>query len=146
MNGPMSITDLFSNNDDSDCDLAEYVENLDSKFLQNYEIQLLKFNENINLNIRQFSWHQTNANQVWPGAFRLANHITDHSEKYVGCKILELGAATGALAIFLNMLNNTSPQKYDIITSDIDDGGIVENNIEFNCNLNSKWILYTCNL
>jgi predicted nicotinamide N-methyase len=43
-----------------------------------------------------------------------------------GTKILELGAATGALAVYLTL------KGFEVITSDIDDGGEVEDNIKFN--------------
>ena len=46
--------------------------------------------------------------------------------------VLELGAATGALAMFLS----TPPRSFQVITSDIDDGGDVEANISHNFKLN----------
>lgn len=61
------------------------------------------------LAIRQYSWHRANANQVWPGTFVLAEFLRDNRSKYqcsdshASC-ILELGAATGALAIYLRKI------------------------------------------
>ena len=57
------------------------------------------------LQVRQFLWHEANANQVWPGAFTLAEYMTeaDSLERYKDGIILELGAATGALAAYLTM-------------------------------------------
>jgi phospholipid N-methyltransferase len=70
------------------------------------------------LEIRQFSWHQANANQVWPGTLNLADYMVQHIDKFRDTNVLELGAATGALSIFLQM----APQNLSIVTSDIDDG------------------------
>jgi predicted nicotinamide N-methyase len=81
---------------------------------------------------RQFSWHEANANKVWPGSFSLADFISKNLDRYRGGRILELGSATGAWAIFL-----ASPaQNLPVVTSDIDDGGDVENNIKYNFQLN----------
>jgi predicted nicotinamide N-methyase len=86
------------------------------------------------LKVRQFSWHMANANKVWPGTFALAMYIEENRGKYSSGPILELGAATGALAIFLS----APPRSFDVTTSDIDDGGDVEANIAHNFALNSK--------
>lgn len=96
-----------------------------------YEVQELDI-AGTKLQIRQFSWHEANANKVWPGTFTLAEYIVEHLDTYRTGALLELGAATGALALFLRL-----PQ-YDlnIITSDIDDGGAVRENIEHNFALN----------
>lgn len=45
-----------------------------------------------------------NANKVWPGTFILADFMSKHEGRYKGKgRILELGAATGALSIFLRL-------------------------------------------
>ena len=59
-----------------------------------------------------------------------------------GGKILELGSATGFLAIFIAMKilkasSSSSSSSSSIVTSDIDDGGIVEHNIKYNFQLNN---------
>jgi hypothetical protein len=100
---------------------------------------------NISLSINQFSFHVANANQIWPGTFNLAyflarnRHVLVHnlsvSENSENLKILELGAATGALSLFLKKLDSTLFN--NIITSDIDDGGQIEENIKRNFELNS---------
>eukprot|EP00599_Poterioochromonas_sp_BG-1_P008068 CAMPEP_0173145698 /NCGR_PEP_ID=MMETSP1105-20130129/8036_1 /TAXON_ID=2985 /ORGANISM="Ochromonas sp., Strain BG-1" /LENGTH=66 /DNA_ID=CAMNT_0014059725 /DNA_START=104 /DNA_END=301 /DNA_ORIENTATION=+ len=53
--------------------------------------------------------------------------------RYETGKCLELGAATGALSLALMKTG-----KFDIITSDIDDGGIVEENIHWNYHHNGS--------
>ena len=56
----------------------------------------------------------------------------EHLDVYRAGTLLELGAATGALALFLRQ-----PQyNLSIVTSDIDDGGSVRENIEYNFSLN----------
>ena len=138
MNGPISLGDIFGNAD-SDNENDNEISSDPNEFKQKYEIQKIKILDKI-LTIRQFSWHQTNANQVWPGTFRLAEYIINHSERYnpvpssSSCpfKVLELGAATGALSIFLK----TSPYCMDMITSDIDDGGEIFDNIVYNYKIN----------
>lgn len=138
MNAPISLSDIFG-------DVDSYNENdrsLDpNEFKQKYEIQEIKVLDKI-LNIRQFSWHQTNANQVWPGTFRLAEYIINNAGRYnpasssSSCpfKVLELGAATGALSIFLK----SPPYCMDMITSDIDDGGEIFENIIYNYKINGS--------
>jgi hypothetical protein len=51
--------------------------------------------------VRQHAWHQSNANKVWPGTFVLAEFLKNNIERYSSGTILELGSATGALAVFL---------------------------------------------
>jgi len=71
--------------------------------------------------------------QVWPGALKLADYIRlNRLERFREGNILELGAATGALAIYLS----SHPQCLSVYTSDIDDGGDVESNILHNFQLN----------
>ena len=111
---PMSLGGLFA---DSDSDAEE--------FEQNYEEQEVTMIDTP-LTIRQYSWHMANANKIWPGAFALAGYIAEHAEHFTG-RILELGAATGALSIYLKM-----KYAFNMVTSDIDDGGDVETNVKFN--------------
>jgi hypothetical protein len=152
MNGPMSLGDLFGGHDNDDADGENgnsdtTPSNRDNEFKQNYELQNITILDKT-IKIRQFSWHQTNANQVWPGTFRLAEYIINNSNKYSPdydesnqsstFKILELGAATGALSIYLKL----SSTRFDMITSDIDDGGEVFENLCFNYKLNGKLVIY----
>ena len=108
---------------------------------QIYEVSSLQFGDR-HLRIRQFAYHRANGNQVWPGAFTLSSFLTASPllEKLQGCDeattccILELGAATGALSIFLS----APPFNLKLHTSDIDDGGEVESNIAHNFELNGQ--------
>ena len=81
---------------------------------------------------RQFAWHKANGNKVWPGTFNLAEYIDQHIEYYRSGPILELGAATGALSMYLS----SDPHNFDICTSDIEDNGEVQENIAHNFALN----------
>jgi predicted nicotinamide N-methyase len=117
---PQSLGSFFADSSDEE-----------QEFEQLYEEQNIKIGSQ-DLVIRQFCWHQANANKVWPGTFNLAKFITQHEEHYSHGRILELGAATGALSIYLIKQCDL----YDIVTSDIDDGGDVQENILFNFNRN----------
>ncbi len=94
---PISLNGLFFNPDDSDN------ESNDNEFDNSYENQLLLI-DGTSLSIRQNAWHKTNANKVWPGTFLLAEFLRQRSDRYNSCTVLELGSATGALAIFLRAL------------------------------------------
>ncbi|KAK6125971.1 hypothetical protein DH2020_040279 [Rehmannia glutinosa] len=80
--------------------------------------------------IREFSFHQLNANLLWPGTFAFAEWLVEHRSWIEGRRILELGSGTGALAIFLK-----NSFQLDITTSDYDDAEI-EENIAHNCRIN----------
>lgn len=77
---------------------------------------------------------------MWPGTFNLAEFIEDNLCTYNTGRILELGAATGALSMYMM----SKPRSLDVVTSDIDDGGEVENNIEYNFGLNGISVLLQC--
>ncbi|XVE62044.1 hypothetical protein DITRI_Ditri06bG0087400 [Diplodiscus trichospermus] len=80
--------------------------------------------------IREFSFHQLNANLLWPGTFTFAEWLVQHQSWVGGRRCLELGSGTGALAIFLRKSFNL-----DITTSDYGDQEI-EENIVHNCQAN----------
>ncbi|KAL8504809.1 hypothetical protein ACS0TY_016122 [Phlomoides rotata] len=80
--------------------------------------------------IREFSFHQLNANLLWPGTFAFAEWLVQHRTWIEGRRVLELGSGTGALAIFLR-----KSFQLDITTSDYDDAEI-EENIAHNCQIN----------
>ncbi|WRX23510.1 Lysine methyltransferase - like 8 [Theobroma cacao] len=80
--------------------------------------------------IREFSFHQLNANLLWPGTFAFSEWLVQHQSWINGRRCLELGSGTGALAIFLRKSFNL-----DITTSDYDDREI-EENIAHNCQAN----------
>ena len=64
----------------------------------------------------------------------MAEFIEENLDIYNTGKILELGAATGALSMYMM----SGSRSLDVVTSDIDDGGEVENNIEHNFVLNGE--------
>ncbi|GAB2272452.1 hypothetical protein Dimus_007278 [Dionaea muscipula] len=82
------------------------------------------------LRIREFSFHQHNANLLWPGTFAFAEWLVQHKSWIEGRRVIELGSGTGALAIFLS-----KSLQLDITTSDFDDQEI-EENIAYNCKIN----------
>lgn len=94
---PISLIGLFGCDDGDDAD-EKCVDGIDG-YVNNYENQLVTINT-IVLTIRQYSFHRTNANQVWPGTFVLADFISQRQDRYFchghdTCTVLELGAATG---------------------------------------------------
>ncbi|KNA15251.1 hypothetical protein SOVF_099790 [Spinacia oleracea] len=80
--------------------------------------------------VREFAFHQLNANLLWPGTFAFAEWLVQHQSWIGGRHVIELGSGTGALAIFLKKLLHI-----DITTSDYDDQEI-EDNIAYNCKIN----------
>ncbi|MED6210937.1 hypothetical protein PIB30_068841 [Stylosanthes scabra] len=80
--------------------------------------------------VREFSFHQLNANLLWPGTFAFAEWLVQNRSCIEGRRAIELGSGTGALAIFLRKVYNL-----DITTSDYDDQEI-EDNIAHNCRAN----------
>lgn len=84
----------------------------------------------ITLQIREFAFHQVNANLLWPGTLLFAKWLVEHDSLLKGRQIIELGSGTGALAIYLKKM-----YAMDITTSDFDDE-VVEENILHNCKAN----------
>lgn len=80
--------------------------------------------------VREFSFHQLNANLLWPGTFAFSEWLAQHSSLIQGRRVIELGSGTGALAIFLHKAFHL-----EITTSDYDDCDI-EENIAYNCQVN----------
>jgi methylase of polypeptide subunit release factors len=124
IDAPQSLSGLFQDDSDNENEKS---------FEQTYEEQSVQI-ASTSLIIRQYVWHMANANKVWPGTFNLGEFLEINLAKYAHCNILELGAATGALSIFLKTL---APE-ISLITSDIDDGGEVESNISYNFRRNGK--------
>lgn len=114
-----SPSSLFGESDDE--------ENKDAH--QNFVDRKHQF-PSMELIVREFSFHQMNANLLWPGSFAFAEWLVQHRSWMNGRRVLELGSGTGALAIFLH-----KSFKLDITTSDYDDPDI-EENIAYNCGLN----------
>ncbi|XP_073290187.1 uncharacterized protein [Primulina huaijiensis] len=96
---------------------------------QNFEERRHRF-PGMELLIREFSFHQLNANLLWPGTFAFIEWLVHHRSWMDGRKVIELGSGTGALAIFLH-----KSFQVDITTSDYDDAEI-EENIAYNCQIN----------
>lgn len=102
---------------------------------QCYEVQNVDL-MGTTLRIRQFAWHSHNANRVWPGTFNLAEYLLVQNEdgtyRHHWGSVLELGSATGVLAIRLAMVakqhNPTAIHTVctSIVTSDVADGEIGE--------------------
>jgi predicted nicotinamide N-methyase len=99
------------------------------------------------LQIRQYDYHSHNANRVWPGTFNLAEYLLNarHGEGLLNWgAVLELGTATGLLAIRLALVSTQHSQDRtsvvyceSIVTSDVEDErGEVAENIAFNYRLN----------
>lgn len=109
----ISLTGIFG----ADSDEEEVVEEGSTNFCNEREIQRIHL-AGQDILVCQMSWHQANANQIWPGTYVLADHILETkseaestTSRYSHCKILELGAATGALSIAL-----AKSGQYDPIT------------------------------
>ncbi|KAI4324470.1 hypothetical protein MLD38_029958 [Melastoma candidum] len=80
--------------------------------------------------VREFAFHELNANLLWPGTFAFAEWLVQHGSLLEGRRTVELGSGTGALAIFLRKAFGL-----DVTTSDYDDVEI-EDNISHNCMIN----------
>ena len=100
----------------------------EEEFKQIYEINTYTL-ANIQLQIREFSFHRLNGNQVWPGNQIFAEFLQKNLDFLRDKKIIELGSGSGILSIFL------AKQGINITASDVPDAEIFEN-IDFNCNLN----------
>jgi hypothetical protein len=98
------------------------------------------------LQVRQFAYHSHNANRVWPGTFNLTDHLFERDDdgklKHKWGSILELGTATGLLAIRLAMSSSLhSTEEADdvicssIVTSDYEDDE-VESHVRHNFEIN----------
>ncbi|PKI34515.1 hypothetical protein CRG98_045052 [Punica granatum] len=120
-----SPSSLFADQDDSSSEAEEEK----PKTRQSYVERRHQF-PGMELVIREFSFHQLNANLLWPGTFAFAVWLVQDQFCLQGRRCIELGSGTGALAIFLRKSFNL-----DITTSDYDDSEI-EENIAYNCRVN----------
>lgn len=147
---PISLSALFPDSDS------------ESTFEEIYEISTVTLNE-VTLRIRQFSFHSSNANAIWslPFFYLVFNDIYQ-ARDLLSCKlhlspprwlptskdtwtrscdgvheiqfyILNFRIVFSVLSLFLKRL---LPNQVSVYTSDIDDGGQVEENIRFNHQLN----------
>lgn len=96
---PVSLGGLFPNSDDED----------GGEFCNETDIFSVKLADH-DLKIRQMAWHGANANQIWPGSYPLVEFLLENT-KYSSGKFLELGSATGAVAIAL-----IKAKQLDIVT------------------------------
>ncbi|XP_058214507.1 uncharacterized protein LOC131325989 [Rhododendron vialii] len=114
-----SPSSLFDDNDDDET----------AKTHESYVERSHQF-PGMELLIREFSFHELNANLLWPGTFSFAEWLVQQRSWVEGRRTIELGSGTGALAIFLR-----KSFQLDITTSDYDDQEIAEN-IAHNCSAN----------
>ncbi|XP_062095225.1 protein N-terminal and lysine N-methyltransferase efm7 isoform X1 [Humulus lupulus] len=119
-----SPSSLFSEEDDVSSNGEEKEETQQSFVERKHEFPGME------LTIREFSFHQLNANLLWPGTFAFVEWLVEHRSWIEGRRCLELGSGTGALAIFLRKLFHL-----EITTSDYADQEI-EDNIAHNCREN----------
>ncbi|KAJ4842350.1 hypothetical protein Tsubulata_036755 [Turnera subulata] len=119
-----SPSSLFADDEDSSTTEEEGNESQDSYVERRHSFPGME------LLVREFSFHQLNANLLWPGTFAFAEWLVQNSSSITGRRCIELGSGTGALAIFLNKAFDV-----DITTSDYDDQEI-EQNIAHNCMVN----------
>ena len=74
----------------------------------------------VSLRLLERPFHPLNANAVWPGSHVLADWCLANMELLRGRRLLELGSATGAFALFAVTAG------LDVTTSDVDDGEVEE--------------------
>ncbi|KAL1368627.1 hypothetical protein HN51_022791 [Arachis hypogaea] len=120
-----SPSSLFSEEDDHTATREEAI----SETQETYVERKHQF-PGMELVVREFSFHQLNANLLWPGTFAFAEWLVQNRSCIEGRHAIELGSGTGALAIFLRKMYNL-----DITTSDYADQEI-EDNIAHNCRSN----------
>jgi predicted nicotinamide N-methyase len=125
IDAPQTLTGLFPDDSDESDDAASTS--------CCYEIQSVEL-AGCQLKIRQFDYHSHNANRVWPGTFVLADYLLSSSGSGWG-RVLELGTATGLLAIRLTRADESCCTF--IATSDVqDEDDQVAANVRFNYQLN----------
>lgn len=70
----------------------------------------------VSLRVLERPFHPLNANAIWPGTYVLAEWAAANAELLRGRRVLELGSATGALALYCVL-----GLDLDVTTSDVDD-------------------------
>lgn len=155
IDAPLSLGGFFGNNDSS----SDGEDHQQTEFDNCYEEQTVDL-VGCQLKIRQYAFHSHNANRVWPGTFNLAEYLLERNEETEAYlrqwgDILELGTATGLLAIRMVMASSAhhpakskieanedyvTAKKFScnrIVTSDVqDEHGEVEENVLYNYQLN----------
>jgi Lysine methyltransferase len=164
IDAPLTLSGLFPPDSSDEEDNHEDNDDGDGCL---YEIQTMNL-VGKDLQVRQYDYHSHNANQVWPGTFNLAEYLLmPQRQQQDWGHILELGSATGILAIRLafacrliqhgtaerNIINiddeddtAAGAAEYcccsSITTSDVcDEGNQIEHNVRYNVNLNRRVIL-----
>jgi hypothetical protein len=156
LDAPQTLVGLFPPDSDDETDDQENRMHHNDGHSLCYEVQRISLAGEI-LQIRQYDFHSHNANRVWPGTFNLAEYLlaekdNESNDSFVQQwgRILELGTATGLLAIRLALSsvdhdprNNRTGEDAmprcctTIVTSDVDDEyGDVETNLQVNYELN----------
>lgn len=170
IDAPQTLTGLFPPDSDEELDDNEGIDGTEDLTSCCYEIQSVVI-AGETLQVRQYDYHSHNANRVWPGTFNLADYLlekTNNKEgnesptsscfRYQWGNILELGTATGLLAIRLcsssrihttagktnNDGNDPKAPSNDcccceaIVTSDVqDEHDDIQNNLVHNYELNN---------
>ncbi|KAF9593527.1 hypothetical protein IFM89_024020 [Coptis chinensis] len=81
-----SPSSLFAHDDDDSSSGEEKEDNTQQSYVER------KHNfPGMDLLIREFSFHQLNANLLWPGTFVFAEWLVEHKTWLQGRRILELG-------------------------------------------------------
>jgi hypothetical protein len=175
---PQTLSGLFPpDSDDEEEEEKEVGELGDGQDQNCYEIQSIDL-VGETIQIRQYDYHSHNANRIWPGLFPLAEYLLQQQQQQSGPppedtttitndtsiqsdarygrgkyvhqwgRILELGTATGLLAIRLAMASAEMNQRDNgniinnycctsIVTSDVEDeNGDIASNLMFNYTLN----------
>ncbi|KAL1368629.1 hypothetical protein AAHE18_02G135800 [Arachis hypogaea] len=99
-----SPSSLFSEEDDHTATREEAI----SETQETYVERKHQF-PGMELVVREFSFHQLNANLLWPGTFAFAEWLVQNRSCIEGRHAIELGSGTGALAIFLRKMSNEIP-------------------------------------
>lgn len=146
IDAPVTLTGLFPLDSDDEDNTEEGANDQHNE--ATYEIQPVDLVDTTIL-IRQFDFHSHNANRIWPGTFNLAEFLLAKGENgtfsHQWGDVLELGTATGLLAIRLAMVSTVYSKRgtdnqcccSTLVTSDVDDErNEVAENLIYNFSLN----------
>ncbi|GBG69419.1 hypothetical protein CBR_g4113 [Chara braunii] len=132
MDAPLfSLRDMFAAPSDTSDEEEGTHDETSSGYVEREFVEREHHLPGLTLAIREFSFHEVNANLVWPGTSVFAAWLMQNPKVLAGKRTLEIGSGTGILAIFLKKVLRDC----DITTCDYDDEQI-ESNIAHNCKLN----------